>query len=199
MTELAFRTQTRRERYEAKKNSAKKLPIQVCTVNFQNEKNYAEACRIAGCFGVEKINVIGSQGLNNDALRAVSGTLHDATETQFFSNPSEFVQHCRKENIKIICLELSEEFGIKPQSIHDYKFPFENGQRIVIASGHETLGIDIELLINSDVVFLPMMGLGYSLNTATTMGIAVNEAVKQYLLFHNQPTMQAMEYLNVER
>ena len=186
MTELMFRTQTRRERYDTKKKSAKKLPIQVCTVNFQNEKNYAEACRIAGCFGAEKINVIGSQGLSNGVLRAVSGTLHDSTETQFFSTPGEFARHCREENIKIVCLELSEEFGIKPQSIYDYKFPFENGQKVVIATGHETLGIDIELLINSDIVYIPLVGFGYSLNTSTTMGIAVNEAVKQYLEYINE-------------
>lgn len=163
----------------------KKLPIQICTVNFQNEKNYAEACRIASCFGVEKINVIGSQGLNNGALRAVSGTTHYITETQFFSNPSEFVQYCRNEGIKIICLELSEELSIKPQSIHDYKFLFETNQKVVICSGSENFGIPIELLINSDVIFIPCLGEAFCLNTAVSLAIGVNEAVKQY-----------MEYLN---
>ncbi len=186
LTELAFRTQTRRERYEAKKNSAKKLPIQICTVNFQNEKNYAEACRIAGCFGVEKINVIGSQGLNTKALRAVSGTLHDATETDFFSNPSEFVQHCRENEIKIICLELSEEFGIKPQSLHDYKFSFADNQRVVLVGGSESAGVPIEILINSEVVYIPMGGKGFCLNVSMSLGIAVNEAVKQYMEYINE-------------
>ncbi len=186
MTELAFRTQTRRERYEAKKNSAKKLPIQICTVNFQNEKNYAEACRIAGCFGVEKINVIGNQGLNRDILRALSGTTQDMTEAQFFSNPSEFVQHCREEGIKIVCMELSEEFGIKPQSLHDYKFFFEDNQKVVICTGGESSGVPIELLLNSEVVYIYSPGEAFCLNTATTMGIAVNEAVKQYMEHINE-------------
>ena len=181
MTELTFRTQTRRERYEAKKNSAKKLPIQICTVNFQNEKNYAEACRIAACFGVEKINVIGGPGLSRGVLMALSGTTQDLTETQFFSNPSEFVEHCRENDIKIICLELSEEFGIKPQSLHDYKFIFDDNQNVVICTGGESSGVPIELLLNSDVVYIYSPGEAFCLNTATTMGIAVNEAVKQYM------------------
>ena len=48
---MEFRNETRRERYNNKKNASSKLPIEVCTVNFKEEVNVAFVLRSAACFG----------------------------------------------------------------------------------------------------------------------------------------------------
>ena len=46
--------------------------------------------------------------------------------------------------------------------------------------GHEESGIPIEILRNSEVVNIPMPGVGYCLNTSQAANILLYEAVKQF-------------------
>ena len=46
--------------------------------------------------------------------------------------------------------------------------------------GNEEVGVPPEILQSADVVYIPMPGVGYCLNTAQTANIILYEAVRQY-------------------
>ncbi len=55
-----MRTETRRQRYNNKINTAQKYPISIATVNFMCDENLAYVVRTVGCFGLTDVHVIGS-------------------------------------------------------------------------------------------------------------------------------------------
>ena len=76
--------------------------------------------------------------------------------------------------IKLVSAEINDE----AISIERYKFNFSRPVCIIV--GHESTGIPIELVRNSDSVYIPMPGVGYCLNTSQTGNIMLYEAVKQF-------------------
>lgn len=173
-----MRNETRRERYTNKMSVAKKLPIQVCTINFQCEENVAFVLRAAACFGAEAINVIGSLPSHKE-LVARSGTLQDMIQINQFSNPSQFIKHCKENKIKLISAELDDE----AVSIHgfDFKSVLNDFKAVCVVVGHETLGVPVEILNNSSKVFIDMPGIGFCLNTSQTANVFLYEASRQLM------------------
>lgn len=173
---MNFRNETRRDRYNKKKNLSSKLPIEVCTVNFKEEVNVAFVLRSAACFGASAVNVIGSVP-KRKTLATRSGTLQDYVPINQFSNPHEFLQYCKQNTIKIISAELDTE----AVSIHQHDFTNDLGEykKICIVTGHEQLGIPVEILNNSTKVYIPMPGVGFCLNTSVAASIFLYETAKQ--------------------
>ena len=110
------RSETRRQR-SLKKNDVKTIPVELCLINFMVEENIAFCLRSAACFGCETINVIGSIP-DHKKLVARSGTTQDYVKLNKFSNPQQFLEYIRKNNILLISAELDEE----AISIHDFIF-----------------------------------------------------------------------------
>lgn len=185
MVETFVRKQTRMERYREKKSLGYKnnLPIMAGVVNFGKEVNYAQAMRAASCFGCSEVHLIGNCDIGNSKLRSISGTTHTLVPTIQHKSPVEFVEWCRFNNIKIICLELPQDCGLQAMSLNEYKFDFEHGQNYIIVSGSESSGIPLEILINGDILFIPMFGQSYCLNTACSLNIGLYEATSQYSKF----------------
>lgn len=173
-----MRNETRRERYTNKLQSAKKLPIEVCTINFQCEENVAFVLRAAACFGAQAINVIGSLPAHKD-LVARSGTLQDMIKINQFANPSAFIKHCKDSKIKLVSAELDDE----AVSIHDFDFKnvLNDFNAVCVVVGHETLGVPVEILNNSSKVFIDMPGIGFCLNTSQTANVFLYEISKQLI------------------
>jgi tRNA G18 (ribose-2'-O)-methylase SpoU len=167
------RNQTRRQRYNNKINTAQKYPISIATVNFMCDENLAYVVRTAGCFGLKEVHVIGSIPEYKE-MRRYSGSLNTYVETQQYKNPHDFLVAMKEKGIKIISLELCDDSS----NIEEYDFDFS--QPICIVTGHETTGIPVEILENSEKIYIPMDGVGFSLNTSQAANIAVYEAVKQY-------------------
>jgi tRNA(Leu) C34 or U34 (ribose-2'-O)-methylase TrmL len=46
--------------------------------------------------------------------------------------------------------------------------------------GNESTGVPIEILLNSEKIYIPMPGVGFCLNTSQAANIVLYEAVKQY-------------------
>jgi tRNA G18 (ribose-2'-O)-methylase SpoU len=167
------REKTRRQRYDAKKKTAKTFPIGVATVNFKHDGNIGYLIRSAACFGADAVHVIGSLP-KRKVLNPLSGSLLDYVEVNEYSDPAAFVKYAEQNNIQLISAELCEE----SESIETYDFDFS--QPICIVVGHEEAGIPIEVLNNSDKVYIPMPGVGYCLNTSQAANILLYEATTQY-------------------
>jgi tRNA G18 (ribose-2'-O)-methylase SpoU len=168
-----LRNQTRRQRYDSKINTAKKFPISIATVNFICDENLAYVVRTAACFGLSEVHVIGSMPEPKE-IRRLSGTLNDYVKTYQYQNPHEFLTMMKNKGIKLVSLELCED----AKNIENYNFDFND--HICIVTGHETTGIPVEILHNSEKVYIPMDGVGFSLNTSQAANIAAYEAVKQF-------------------
>ena len=166
------RDKTRRQRYDKKKKTAKKFPISIATVNLQHDGNVGYLVRSAACFGADSVHVIGSIP-KRKVLNPLSGSLLDYIDIKNYSDPVSFIQYANDNNIKLISAELCED-----ESIETYNFDFS--QPICIVVGHEELGVPVEILNNSDKIYIPMPGVGYCLNTAQTANILLYEVTTQY-------------------
>jgi len=174
---MRVRQKTRRERYDNKKNNAKNYPISLCCVNFKHDGNLGYLIRSAACFGAESIHVIGAVP-SRKVLQPLSGSLYDYVEIKQYSNPSAFLDYARINGIKIISAELAED----SKSLFAHRFNFDS--RVCLVVGNEETGVPIEILRNSEKLYIPMPGVGFCLNTSQTANIALYEAVKQYEANH---------------
>ena len=167
-----MRNETRRERYKNKQKLAVKFPVEVACINFKHEPNIGYVIRAAACFGAVKVNLIGS-GPDSKELRELSGTTSDFVEVQNFSNPHQFLTYCRDNNIKIVSAELTDN----ARSIYDYYYPTDS--KVCIVVGNEQTGVPTDILQHSEVVQIPMPGIGWCLNNAATAHIMLYEYAKQ--------------------
>jgi tRNA G18 (ribose-2'-O)-methylase SpoU len=178
LTELAFRTQTRRERYDAKK-SVPRLPIDIACINFGKEPNILFSYRLAACYGASNIHVIGNSEFGTRETRARSGTTYDLTNVIFHKDPQSFIEYCRNDDIKMVALELPEDKDIITHRLHEYEFDLNS--RCVIIGGHETAGCDMQILRASDVVHIETLGPAYCLNVTQALNAALYEYTRQYM------------------
>jgi tRNA G18 (ribose-2'-O)-methylase SpoU len=167
---------TRRDRYKEKLKDAKTFPISITTVNFQHEVNLAYVVRSAVCFGAEEVCVIGSYP-SRKLMNELSGSLFDYMKVRAFPNPSDYLRYAEKNDINLVSIELPPD-GFEYHSILDYEFDFS--KRLCLIVGHETLGVPVEILAKSDIIFIPMDGAGFCLNTAQAANIALYEVTKRY-------------------
>ena len=170
-----MRTETRRQRYDKKikTNVTKTYPISLCAINFRVDDNLAHLVRSAACFGAETVYVIGSVP-ERSTIKSASGSLIDYVNIVQFSTPQAFLEHCKKQKIKVVAAELVEG----ARSLSSYDFDFDGHTCLVV--GNESTGVPTEITSSSDVVYVEMPGVGYCLNTAQTANILLYEAVKQY-------------------
>ena len=164
---------TRLERYNAKKATAKFMPVSIACVNFFNDGNLAFIIRAAACFGVNEIHVIGSS-VSYPELKRMSGSTVDFVNLIQHPSPSDFLNWSKKNNVTLVAAELS----YRSQSLKDYRFDFDT--HVCIVAGNETTGVPEEILQNSDVVKIDMPGIGFCLNTAQTANIFLYEASRQF-------------------
>jgi len=167
------RSKTRRERYDEKKRHADTFPISIVCTNFEHDGNLAFIIRAAACFGAECIHVIGSVPSRSD-LYAQSGSLFDYVQIKKHTSPSAFLNFAKNNEIRLISAEIFK--GAKP--ITSYSFNFDSPLALVV--GNEGLGVPTEILYNSEIVYIPMPGVGFCLNTSQTANIMLYEATKQY-------------------
>ena len=167
------RDKTRRQRYDAKKKTAKTFPISIAAVNFKHDGNIGYLIRSAACFGADRIHVIGSMP-KRKILNPLCGSLLDYVDIDEHSDPSKFMDYVKENNIKLVSAELCED----AESIETYDFNF--AQPVCIVIGHEETGIPVEILNSSDKIYIPMPGVGYCLNASQAANIILYEATTQY-------------------
>jgi len=167
------RSKTRRERYDEKSNKAQSFPIELCAINLMHDENLGYLIRAAACFGIQKIHVVGSCP-SRAVLNPLSGSLYDYVQIQKYSTPREFLDMAKFKEMGIISAEISED------SIPIFSYTFPSDRRVCLVVGQETLGIPVEILLNSEAkIEIPMPGVGFCLNTSQAANILLYEATKQ--------------------
>lgn len=167
------RSETRIQRYTRKSESAAKFRCSIASVEFQLDINIGVIVRSAACFGAQAVHVIGHVP-QRDELRSRSGSTSDYVKIIQHKNPADFLESIKGS--RLVAVELREN----AKSICDYKFDMT--QDTVIIAGHETSGVP-EGIVNAadDLIYIPMPGIGFCLNTAMTAHIVLYEYVKQAL------------------
>jgi len=168
-----YRTETRRQRYEKKKQQAHLMPVSVCMVNFGIDENIALTIRAAACYGAESVMVIGSVP-DYSFLRPRSGTTVDFINLMQFSNPNRFLAFARENDYHLVSAEICEG----AIDINDYHFPMN--KKTIIIMGNEYTGVPAEVIYNSDPVYITMRGPGFCLNTMQAGTVFLNEYSRQY-------------------
>ncbi len=168
-----MREETRRQRYDNKLKTAKKYPISLCAINFRVDDNLGYLVRSAACFGAERLYVVGHVP-KRSRIKAASGSLIDYVDAVSFPTPRDFVAEIQTQDTQIVAAELVE--GARPLASYNFDFT----RRVVVVVGNEQTGVPVEILQSSDVVYVPMPGVGYCLNTSQAGNILLYEATRQY-------------------
>lgn len=165
------RSETRVQRYNRKSDTATKFRCSIASVEFQLDINIGVIVRSAACFGAQAVHVIGHVP-PRDELRSRSGSTSDYVQILQHKNPADFLKSVKGS--KLVAIELREN----AKSICDYKFDMT--QDTVIIVGHETSGVPEGICqAADDLVYVPMPGIGFCLNTAMTAHIVLYEYVRQ--------------------
>ena len=159
--------------YDEKKGHANSFPISIVCINFQHDGNLAYLIRAAACFGAECIHVIGTLPPRSE-LDSQSGSLYDYVKIEKHASPSAFIDYAKSNKIRLISAEICK--GAQP--ITNYSFNFDSPLALVV--GNEQIGVPVEILQNSDIIYIPMPGIGYCLNTSQAANILLYESTKQY-------------------
>ncbi len=168
-----MREETRRQRYDNKLPTAQKYPISLCAINFRVDDNLGYLVRSAACFGAERLYVVGHVP-KRSRIKAASGSLIDYVDVVSFPTPRDFVAEIQTQDTQIVAAELVE--GARPLASYNFDFT----RRVVVVVGNEQTGVPVEILQSSDVVYVPMPGVGYCLNTSQAGNILLYEATRQY-------------------
>jgi len=152
---------TRRQRVDAKLLHAKVFPLRIATVNFRIDENLGFVIRAAACFGAEGVDVIGHLPKHH-VLKNKSGSTVDYLDIKQYSNPESFL--IRSVGRTLVAAELHE----RAVSLHNFQWP--TGP-VTIIVGHEAVGVPTALLLNSQIVEVPMPGMGVCLNTSQAANV----------------------------
>lgn len=167
-----IRQETRAERYSKKLQLAEYLPLSMVTVEFQIDVNLGTVVRSCACFGVRDLHVIGHVP-DYKTLKGASGSTLDLVRVIQHSTPAGFLQWKRREKpeAQLVSLELTDE----ATPLHEFKLDKES----FVVLGHETTGVPVEILHSSDrVLYIPMHGAGFCLNTGFTGHVFLYEMTR---------------------
>jgi tRNA G18 (ribose-2'-O)-methylase SpoU len=166
------RDKTRIEITKDKADSAVKLPVSLACVHLFSDGNLGFLIRAAACFGASEVLVIGTLPPYRE-LRQLSCGLNNFIDIKTFSNPSEFLQYTRDNDIHVVSLELTRD----SIDLTEYKFPTD--KRVCIITGNESVGVPSEIIHNSDCVVIPNPGIAPCMNTSQAANVALYEYMRQ--------------------
>ena len=172
------RIETRRERYDKKFKDAKKYPISLCAINFRVDDNLGYLIRSAACFGAERLYVIGHVPERSSIKASRQDRLVDYVEiVQVLYDRRNFLSHaCRTgREFRLLLASWLEKARIILLLIVSI-FVATLAWLLVT----KRLEFPAEILSRSDVIHIPMPGVGYCLNTSQAANIMLYEAVRQY-------------------
>jgi tRNA G18 (ribose-2'-O)-methylase SpoU len=157
-----------------KLDSAKFIPFSLVAANFMDDKNIGQLIRSAVCFGVETVHIIGYVPPYKE-LKEKSSTTSNFVKIIQHKTPGEFLKWRREKDPRseLISLELMDEATPLKDKVWNRHI------QTYLVCGHETIGVPVEILHHSDeVLYIPMPGPGFCLNTAYTAHIVLYEITR---------------------
>lgn len=140
--------------------------------NIRSMYNVGAIFRTADAAGIKKIFLCGitatppRKEIEKTALKTI-----DFVPWEYFKSTTEIIFKLKEEKVAIVALEQTN----KSQDYHTFSYK----EPIAIVIGHETEGIDQEVLdLCDDAIEIPMHGISNSLNVATAAGIVLFETIK---------------------
>jgi tRNA G18 (ribose-2'-O)-methylase SpoU len=131
--------------------------------------NLSRIVRLAGCCGIPRIICCGTAKVIGRIARDGA----DAVELEVHRTLPPVLDKLREEGYRLVGLEQTSD----SRSLHDFEFP----RRTALILGNERQGIGEDVLNKlDDVVEIPIWGLPYSYNVATSAVMAVYEYCRQY-------------------
>ena len=131
--------------------------------------NLSNIVRTAGCCGITRLIACGSPKIDKTIARDGA----DAVQVEAHRTLPPVLKQLRSEGFTLVGLEQATN----SQSLHT--FPFERKTALVL--GNERLGLtDEELQWLHAVVEIPVWGLPYSYNVATSAAMALYEYCRQF-------------------
>jgi tRNA G18 (ribose-2'-O)-methylase SpoU len=131
--------------------------------------NLSRIVRTAGCFGITKIIACGNAGVVSKIARDAG----DSVTVDIRRTLPPVLKKLRDEGCCLVALEQTDN----SHCLYDYRFV----RKCVLVIGNEKLGVDEETLrLVDDVVEIPMYGLPYAQNAASSAIIAMYEFCRQF-------------------
>jgi 23S rRNA (guanosine2251-2'-O)-methyltransferase len=179
--EAKFRKLTMDELQRPEKEAflnSKKFPVIVLLDNIRSMHNVGSIFRSADAFNIQELILAGFTPAppHRDIQKAALGS----TETVKWSsvqNAQPYIASLKADNYRIIALEQTTN-SVPPQQLN-----IISNQRIALIAGNEVNGVSDELLaLCDDVIEIEQYGTKHSLNVSVSVGIAMREIVKSYLI-----------------
>lgn len=169
------RSETRLERYRKKLYNSTLLSAALVTVEFHGDANLGFVVRAAACFGAKAVHVIGSIPKHRE-LKKYSGSTEWLVDIVQHKTPAQFMSWRRElgASASLVVAELRDS----SRSLHE--FTFDPSVLTLIVVGNETSGVPEELVHRADhVLYVPMPGAGWCLNTAQAANVMMYEYARQ--------------------
>lgn len=176
-----MRTETRRERYQAKQSNAIRMPVALACINLGCDENVGFLARTVACFGGSCLHVVGRVPPHKELMK-YSGSTSCMIKIVQHQSPLDFLKYCREKAISIISAELTDA----SVDLDEMAVDFASQSCIVV--GHETAGVPVEILnASTQVVKIPMPGFGYSLNVSQAGNIFLFNVYQRFKNPENLP------------
>lgn len=169
--EMIVKTQDREH------NLQPKIPLALVVDNLRSAFNVGSIFRTAECFGVDHLHLCGYTAKpDQDKLKKAAMGTDSLVHWSWHARAEDAVRQLKEEGYRVFALETSESSAL----LDRFSFPHE---KTALVFGNERFGIESSLLQLCDgVLEIPCQGQKNSLNVALSLGIAVYEWRRQYLM-----------------
>lgn len=146
--------------------------VVVIMENIQYVRNVAAFFRTADGLGITKIYLTGisKKPPFKKHIKKVSRRKEYNVDWEFVEDTSVVIKKLKKENYKIIALEITDN----PNKYFEYDYP----EKVALIAGSEVFGVKGDTLeLCDDSVFIPMYGKGKSLNVHISTAIVLGHII----------------------
>jgi tRNA G18 (ribose-2'-O)-methylase SpoU len=141
----------------------------LCCAPMRSNVNLSNIVRTAGCCGVTRLIACGSPKIDKTIARDGA----DQVQIEVHRTLPPVLKQLKAEAFTLVGLEQATN----SISLHEFRFP----QRSAIVLGNERLGLtEDELKVMDAVVEIPVWGLPYAYNVATSAAMAMYEYCRQW-------------------
>lgn len=162
--------------YEEKSDAYLKFPLRIVLDSVLDRQNVGMMFRISDALCVEQVHLCADSPTPPSKLisrtarsadRHVPHTYHEKVE--------DCIQMLQNQGFTVVAIEITNQS--KPIETFDFKAM----GKVALVVGSEQRGVSAEALANVDCsAHIPMHGIGFSMNVACSLSVALYEVVSQF-------------------